>query len=251
MMAAARRVPFADVQGLRTGHRAEAECQIVRDSILPRGLAQPYLLELQGEVVGYAGVWTEHFPGRVMEFYLVPDARDHLDTLCRALLDESDAVQIEAQTNLPLLHVMIRRFAGTPWVENILFEERPDPREAFLLPPPGVRFRARRDGEEGPSGDWVLVRESDDLVVGGGGFLRHYNPPYCDLFMEVRSDQRRRGYGSYLVQELRRVAREAGLIAAARCDPANRASRLALRRGGMRECGEIVAGLVLDASRWK
>ena len=31
-------------------------------------------------------------------------------------------------------------------------------------------------------------------VVGTGGFLLHYNPPFADLYMEVREDARRRGY---------------------------------------------------------
>jgi len=59
-----------------------------------------------------------------------------------------------------------------------------------------------------PSGDWVI--EVQGAVVATGGFLCHYNPPYGDIFMEVAEPARRLGFGSYLVQELKRVCYEAG-----------------------------------------
>ncbi len=244
MVAAAHRVTFADIEDLRRSHRAEAGCQIVRDSILPRGLAQPFLLDLEGERVGYAGVWTEHFPGRVMEFYLVPAARPHGDVFCRALLKTSGAVAMEAQTNLPLIHGLLLRFARDLQVEKLLFEEGPTPFDGELAPAPGVHFRSRREDDEGPEGQWVLEREANGLVVAAGGFMMHYNPPYCDIYMEVIVEERLRGDGGYIVQELRREARAQGLIPAARCDPVNKGSRGALRKGGLVECGRIVTGPV-------
>jgi GNAT superfamily N-acetyltransferase len=54
-----------------------------------------------------------------------------------------------------------------------------------------------------PVGDWGV--EVGGAVVGTGGFFLPYNPPYGDLYMEVAPDLRRRGYGSYLIQELTRV----------------------------------------------
>ncbi|NNF14433.1 MAG: GNAT family N-acetyltransferase [Gemmatimonadetes bacterium] len=245
MMARARSVAFADIDHLRSRHRAEADFQIVRDSILPRGLAEPFALELDGEVVGYAGVWTEHFPGRVMEFYLVPEARSHRHDCSRALLEASGAVEIEAQTNLPLLHSVLRRFSTDVRVENILFAEPPRAEDPLsTLSSPHVHFRSRQPGDDGPPGDWVLARRDDGAIVAAGGFLQHYNPPYCDLFMEVAPEERRRGYGSDLVRELRKASKDAGLIPAARCDADNEASRRTLFRGGMVECGRIVAGRV-------
>ena len=74
--------------------------------------------------------------------------------------------------------------------------------------------------------------------------MSHYNPPYADLYMEVIPEARGRGIGSFLVQELRRVCRESGRIPAARCDPANEASKKALLRGGLVAVGSIVAGEV-------
>jgi len=52
----ARPCAFADIEPLREAYRAEANCQIVHDSILPRGLADAYLLHRESEVMGYGGV---------------------------------------------------------------------------------------------------------------------------------------------------------------------------------------------------
>lgn len=244
-MAEARSVALEEIDHLRRLHRSEAGCQIVRDSIIPRGLAEPFSLHLDADLVGYAGVWTEHFPGRVMEFYLFPEARAHWDACSRALLEASGAAEIEAQTNLPMLHSVLRRFTSDIRVENILFAEPPPAVGSPSHPSsPDAHFRRRQPADDGPPGDWVLVRREDGAIVAAGGYLQHYNPPYCDLFLEVAPREQRRGYGSYLVQELRKASRDAGLIPAARCDVANEASRRTLIRGGMLECGHIVAGRV-------
>jgi len=89
-------------------------------------------------------------------------------------------------------------------------------------------------------GDWVV--EARGAVVATGGFLCHYNPPYDDIFMEVAEPERRRGFGSYLVQEVKRVCYEAGKKPAARCNPANIASRLTLQKAGLLPCGRLLAG---------
>ena len=76
---------------------------------------------------------------------------------------------------------------------------------------PGAIFRevAEADKERifehkvEPVGEWLLV--VDGGIVATGGIATHYNPPYGDLFMEVDEPHRRRGYGSYLIQELKRV----------------------------------------------
>ena len=120
--------------------------------------------------------------------------------------------------------------------ENLLFEDGP---ETFLTCP-DAKFRARREGDAGPDGEWVVERGGD--VIAAGGVLGHYNPPFADLYMAVEPRVRGDGVGSYLVQELRAACKESGAIPAARCDPGNTASRRTLVRGGMLECGRLVAG---------
>jgi GNAT superfamily N-acetyltransferase len=61
-----------------------------------------------------------------------------------------------------------------------------------------------------PVGDYIL--EVDGVVVATGGLTSHYNPPYRDVYMEVEPRFRLRGYGSYLVQELKALCYESGGI---------------------------------------
>lgn len=51
-----------------------------------------------------------------------------------------------------------------------------------------------------PVGDYVV--ELEGQVVATGGFLLHYNFPFADVYMEVEKDHRRKGVGSFLVQEI-------------------------------------------------
>ena len=87
--------------------------------------------------------------------------------------------------------------------------------------------------------------ESEGVAVATGGALFHYNPPYADLFMEVDEPYRRRGFGSYLVQELKRVCYEMGKKPAARCNAGNVASRQTLQKAGLLPCGRILLGEVV------
>ena len=59
----------------------------------------------------------------------------------------------------------------------------------------------------------------------------------------VRSEaMRRRGVGSFLVQELKRISYEQGKIPAARCNAANVASRATLERAGFLPCARVLVG---------
>lgn len=91
-----------------------------------------------------------------------------------------------------------------------------------------------------PVGDYLV--ELGGEIVATGGWLSHYNPPYRDLYMEVAEPFRRRGIGSWLLQELKRVCRADGGIPCARCHPDNTASRATLARSGFAPWCEIVTG---------
>ena len=227
---------LSEIAELRRLQRAEARCQIVRDSILGRGLADAYVICDADAVVGYAGVWNDHFPNRLMEFFLVEGARYAASEYFLSAVRIAGATAAEAQTNLPLQHRLIREHVDSPVVENILFGNDTQ----SCIDRPDLVFRARDPDDSGPEGQWVVER--GDEVVAAGGILHHYNPPFVDLFLEVIPTERGGGIGSFLVQELCRVCREFGDVPAARCDPTNMPSRKALRRGGLAEIGEIVAG---------
>jgi GNAT superfamily N-acetyltransferase len=78
--------------------------------------------------------------------------------------------------------------------------------------------------------------------VATGGLAFHYNPPYGDIYLEVAAAQQRKGLGSYLVQELKRLCYEMGCVPAARCNQGNVGSRRTLQRAGMFPCARIVRG---------
>ena len=229
---------FADVEPLREGFRAAAGCQIVHDSILPRGLADAWIVRADGAVAAYGGLWNEHFPGRVVEFHALEPHRDARHALFERFLRATGATELEAQTNMPDMMDLLRTFGRRTVEEKVLFRDG----GRTALTPPGGTFRRRGPDEPGPEGAWVVER--DGRVVAAGGVLTHYNPPWGDLYMEVDPSVRRRGLGSWIVQELRRVCREAGHVPAARCDPGNLASWRALERGGMARCGTLLSASV-------
>ena len=91
-------------------------------------------------------------------------------------------------------------------------------------------------------GEWLI--EDQGSIVATGGIALHYNLPYGDLYMEVDEPFRRRGYGSYLIQELKRACYEMGRIPAARCNVANAASRATLQKSGLFPCARILSGVL-------
>jgi len=164
----------------------------------------------------------------------------------RELLIAGQATHIEAQTNNPLMLLMLYDCAKNITAENILFQDAFD---ASLVCPNGAFRRATPEDhgkifphQHQPVGEWFI--ESGAAIVASGGFLCHYNPPYGDIYMEVAEPARLQGFGSYLVQELKRVCYEAGKKPAARCNPDNVGSRKTLEKAGLLPCGRLLAGEV-------
>jgi GNAT superfamily N-acetyltransferase len=234
-----RRAEYQEVERMRDLYRQEVNCQLIHDSCLRRGIADAYLIEVDGRVGGYGGVWNKYDPDRLMEFYTLPAVRQHSLPIFRELLAASEAKEMEAQTNSPLMLLMLLDCATNIRAENFLFHD------AFTstLPSPGGVFR-RSVPEDAVEDEWVIETEG---VVFGGGYLCHYNPPYGDIYMGVDEKVRRKGYGSYLVQELKRVCYEGGRKPSARCNAVNTASRLTLQKAGMLPCGRLMVGDVAKA----
>ena len=138
------RIDVARVAPLREEFRSEAACQIVRDSILPRGLADCYRCAVDGDPAGYGGVWNQHFPGRIMEFYVQPQFRPRTPELFRAFVTASGAVAMEAQTNIPSSYGLLRAHTTEVVRENVLFADGP----TTNLSCPQVTFRERRGRQQ-------------------------------------------------------------------------------------------------------
>jgi RimJ/RimL family protein N-acetyltransferase len=179
-----------------------------------------------------------------MEFFLRDDAQDLASEAFDLLVSESGATEFEAQTNITPMNTLLEKKCVDIKDENLLFCSGSDSgafKDTARMFDERT-FRHRRAGDTGPDGAWVV--EINKRVVAAGGFLRHYNPPFGDIFMEVIPEYRRQGIGSYLVFKLRQHAAEVGIEPAARCDADNDASKRTLEKGGMTCCGRLRSGKI-------
>ena len=239
---------IADVQPWRDMYRLEMGCQIIHDSIHSRpGWTKEFSLRLAGVPVGYGSVavggpWKDK--PTIYEFYVAPPFQSRVFDLFSELLAATGAVSIETQSNDVLLTVMLHAFAPSVTSESILFHDK----FTTNLAPAGAVFRSATaaDGlDVSPEQlKWHGVVEVEGKVAASGGILFHYNRPYGDIYMEVAEGFRRRGLGSFIVQELKRVCYVGGNVPAARCNPKNVASRKTLQKAGFVPCGHILAGTV-------
>ena len=229
-------------------YRSEMNCQIIHDSLHYRsGWTQEYVLEVDAERAGYgsvavAGPWAGK--PTIFEFYVTPDQRVRIFGIFEALLQGSGATEIEVQSNDTLAAAMLHTFAEGVESESVLFQDA----SKTAHQPHDAVFRMASASEIPDVPDdqvpWHGVIEVEGHVVATGGVLFHYNPPYGDIYMEVEEPFRRRGLGTYLVQELKNLCYAAGKIPAARCSPANIASRRTLQKAGFVPCGHILRGRV-------
>ena len=195
-----------------------------------------------GFVMGYRGEPKD----MVKEFFVLPALRGSALPMFRQLVKTSDARRIEVQSNDVLLTLMLYDCATGITSDTIVFHDRLTTNLAI----PGAVCREVTEADndrifkhkvEGV-GDWLI--EQGGNIVATGGIALHYNPPYGDIFMEVDEPHRRRGYGSYLVQELKRISYEMGRIPAARCNAANIGSRSTLQKAGLLPCARLLSGIL-------
>jgi len=64
----------------------------------------------------------------------------------------------------------------------------------------------------------------------------------ANIYLKIVDPFRGKGFGAYLVQELKRACRAGGSVPAARCNIGNLASRRTLQKAGFVPCGNLVAG---------
>jgi GNAT superfamily N-acetyltransferase len=250
MRATATITPPDVVLPLRMRHRQEMDCQIVHDSIhTRRGWANTYALHIGDALAGFgstaiAGPWTGK--PTIFEFYVSPLHRGRAFDLFDAVLEASGARLMEVQSNDLLLTALLHTYARDISSESIVFRDG----LTTSLPPKGATLQqvtsdeeARRAIAQRQGGtEWRLLLDGEPVAT--GGILFHYNEPYGDVYMDVAEPSRRRGYGSYLVQELKRIAYELGSIPAARCSTGNVPSRRTLQRAGFVPYAHILNGTI-------
>ena len=250
MIGTAEKANLKDILPLRGLFLQETNFQIRYNACHERGWTDSYLLKVGGIDVGYGAIKGQERNDRdtIFEFYLIPSFKKCAAPLFRELISASGVTYIECQSNDRLLSAMLYEFARDIRSDAVLFE----PHSVTEYKIPDSVFRLRRADDQifehtvEPTGDYVLeVRQE---IVATGGFMLHYNVPFADLYMEVRKDCRRQGYGTYILQELQKACYLAGRVPAARCQIKNFASRAALMKSGLRVCGFMQIGNVRKPS---
>jgi hypothetical protein len=238
------RTSLKEIQSLRLLYLQEINAQVRYNACHERGWTDSYLLTANGLPVGYGSVMGQEIKGRdtVFECYVIPPFRPLANGLFEALLRESGVTFIECQTNDPLMPALLYAYAHQIKSPVILFSAGSMTRYSI----PDVIFRPRQDGDilfehhHEPEGDYVL--EVEGKIVASGGFLTHYNMPFADIYMEVTEAFKRRGLGSYIVQQVKRECYLAGRVPAARCNMENVASSATLLKAGLAIAGYLLIG---------
>jgi len=246
----ATRCELRDIQIFRTLFLTESNTQIRYDARHERGWSDSYLLFVDNAPIGYGSVTGQELSDRdtIFEFYIVPPYRNLAQQLFRKLWAASGVKFIECQTNDSLLHSLTLEFSKSVSSSVILFSDH----TVTHLYIPALTFRQKTEADllfkhqVEPEGSHVIEWKGE--VIATGGFLLHYNVPFCDLYMEVREDARKKGVGSYLIQELKKECYRAGRIPAARCNIENHPSRATLLKAGMKVSGFMVLGTLENAN---
>ncbi|HEX4757490.1 MAG TPA: GNAT family N-acetyltransferase [Terracidiphilus sp.] len=238
------KVELAEILPLRALYLEEMNCQIRYNACHERGWTDSYALMLDGAPVGYGSIKGREIKDRdtVFEYFVIQPWRNRASQLFRQLLSTSGVQCIECQSNDRLLSSMLFECSSTVSADVVLFEDHAVTEHRV----PGAVVRKKRAGDAifehkaEPAGDYVL--EFGGEAVATGGFMLHYNKPFADLYMEVREDYRRRGLGSFLLQEVKKACYIAGRVPAARTGLRNAASRATLIKAGLRVSGFMLSG---------
>jgi hypothetical protein len=250
MALAAIKTELSQILPLRALFLQEANFQIRYDSVHARGWSDSYLLTSDGVAVGYGSTRRHDGPHTgaerqtVFEFYVSPPFRRQVSLFFRELLTASGARYVECQSNDLLLTHLLFEFTRNISSDTVLFGAH----SSTNLQYPGGVVRPRRDNDRlfehtvEPEGPMVL--EANGEIIATGGALTHYNYPFADIFMEVAPAHRRKGAGSYLVQEVIKACYREGRVPAARTGFDNLGSRATLSRAGLAVVGCMLLGEV-------
>ena len=246
MIGKAVKTELKNIQPLRALFLQETNFQVRYNACHERGWTDSYLLTIDDVAVGYGSIKGQEIADRdtVFEFYVIPAFRNWSSLVFARLLAASEVKSIECQSNDLLLSAMLYEFAEGISADTVLFEDHAVTKHTI----PGAVVRLRRDNDRifehkvEPVGSHVL--ELGGEILATGGFLLHYNLPFADLYMEVKPDSWKRGYGSFLLQEVKMACYLAGRVPAARCHIKNKASRATLLKAGMQVSGFMLLGRV-------
>ncbi len=247
MALSVHKTDFVKIKALRVLFLQENNFQIRYNAAFERGWTDSYIFQSGKDVIGYAAVKGKNNIAErnaIFEFYLIPPFRYLALSCINTLKKISNAIYIETQSNEQLLTGLLNEFCHEIQSDVILFQD------GFLssLQAEKVVFRKQKETDKlfkhhtEPEGDFILALNRK--IIASGGFLLHYNFPFADLFMEVKEDYRRKGYGSFLIQEIKKQCHLNGRVPAARCNINNTASKATLLKAGFEVAGYMMWGKI-------
>jgi GNAT superfamily N-acetyltransferase len=219
----------------------ENNFQFVCDKCHYYGWSTDYLFKINDTIIGYGCVWgTDKRQDRdtIFEFFLLPPYRNIATRVFKAFIAATNAIYIECQSNDLLLSSMCYEFSSQIVTEALLFEDSVETH----LHIDGVTFGRKTYDDDNPAHHGGFFLECNGEEVAEGGHLSNYNKPYSDIYMDVKEGHRGKGYGSLIVQELKKEVYKIGRVPAARCGPHNEASKATLLKAGFRVCGARLKG---------
>jgi hypothetical protein len=226
-----------DILHLRTLFLQENNFQFVHDKCHTYGWADTYLLKCNEISVGYGAVWGQEKRedrDAIFEFYITKSYRKLANSFFSELIKISGAIFIECQSNDKLLAEMLYVFGRNVNAEAILFKD--NFKTTLILN--GMSLIKQQNGNSNP--EYVLKFLDEEVAT--GGLMLNYNMPYADIYYEVNERHRQKGFGSFLVQELKKQAYVLGRVPAARCNINNVISKATLLKAGFEVCGFILKG---------
>lgn len=226
-----------DIESHRRLFLAEAKFQFVYNKCHGAGWVDVYLFKFNEIAIGYGSVWGKdkrEDRDTICEFFLEQPFRKYARQIFDQFAKAAGALFVECQTNDVLLANMAFELAKNINTEAILFETAFE--TTFTID--DAQFVKSQSSE-----DWNAYSiQKDGETVATAGFIWNYNFPYIDIYYEVKENFRKQGYGTLIMQELKREAYRLGRIPAARCNVKNQASKALLLKAGMRVCGYIIIG---------
>jgi hypothetical protein len=232
-----------EILHLRTLFLQENNFQFVHDKCHRYGWADTYLFKYNEITAGYGAVWGQEKRedrDAIFEFYVLEQYRKFSNRFFAELQKLSVTVFIECQTNDVLLSEMIYVFGKNINAEAILFKD--NFQTTFEIN--GAKLVKTEDNNPNP--EYTLKYQNE--IVATGGLMLNYNLPYADLYYEVKEQHRQKGFGTFLVQELKRETYNSGRVPAARCNINNAISKSTLLKAGFEVCGYIVKGEVNETA---
>jgi GNAT superfamily N-acetyltransferase len=231
------------IQAFRVMFLHENNFQFVCDKCHYYGWSTDWLFTMNGTVIGYGCVWgTDDRKARdtIFEFYILPPYRNLSPRVFSRFIEITGVIWIECQSNDLLFSSMLHEFSESIIPEAILFEEDVETH----LHIPGVNFIRNPIDDDNPQHYGGYVLECNGEEVADGGFMTNYNKPYADIYMGVKEGHRGRGYGSLVVQELKKEVYKIGRVPAARCGANNHVSKATLIKAGFAVCGARLKGKI-------